>query len=83
MGLIIFQGDRVAAHEFSGFVGGETRLFAKGPTHDGQKDHSASFIANPEYYHEFENGSSFTFVPFFRLDSADDERTHLDQRELT
>jgi len=83
VGLIIFQNDWVAAHEFSGFIGGETRTFAQSAIHEGQKDHSASFVAQPEYYHEWEGGSSFTFVPFFRLDSADDERTHFDLRELT
>lgn len=83
MGLIVIQGERAAAHEFSGFIGGETRIFAKKPTHEGQKDHSASFVAQPEYYHEWEGGSSFTFVPFYRLDSADDERTHFDLREFT
>ena len=83
VGLMIIQGERAVAHEFSGFVGGETRLFAKKPTHAGQKDHSASFVLQPEYYHEWEGGSSFTFVPFFRLDSADEERTHFDLREFT
>jgi hypothetical protein len=83
VGLIIFQSDRAGAHEFSGFVGGEARVFAQSAIQPGQKDHSASFVVNPEYYHEFKNGSSFTFVPFFRLDSADDERTHFDLRELS
>jgi len=36
----------------------------------------------PEYYHEWEGGSSFTFVPFARLDSADSRRSHFDVREL-
>jgi len=83
IGLIIFQGDRAGAHELSGFVGGETRVFAQSAIQPGQKDHSASFVLNPEYYHEFQNGSSFTFVPFYRLDSADRERTHFDLREFT
>jgi hypothetical protein len=71
------------AHEFTGFVGGEARLFPNSALHLGQEDESVSLIAQPEYYHEFESGSSFTFVPFFRLDSADEERTHFDIRELT
>ncbi len=83
LGLIAFSSANATAHEFSGFVGGETRVFAQSAIQPGQKDHSASFVANPEYYHEFENGSSFTFVPFLRLDSADDERTHFDLREFS
>jgi hypothetical protein len=71
------------AHELTGFVGGEARLFPNSALHLGQKDESASLVAQPEYYHEFESGSSFTFVPFYRLDSADPERTHFDIRELT
>jgi len=71
------------AHEFSGFIGAETRLFPNSALHLGQKDDSISFVAQPEYYHEFEDGSSFTFVPFYRFDSADRERTHFDIRELT
>ena len=71
------------ANEFSGFVGAEARLFPNSALHLGQEDESASFVAQPEYYHEFEGGSSFTFVPFYRLDSADPERTHFDIREFT
>ncbi len=71
------------AHEFSGFMGTETRLFPNSALHPSQKDNSISFVAQPEYYHAFEGGSSFTFVPFYRLDSADRERTHFDIRELT
>lgn len=71
------------AHEFTGFAGVESRLFPNSALHPGQKDQSASLVAQPDYYHEFESGSSFTLVPFFRLDSADNERTHFDIRELT
>lgn len=74
---------RSAAHEFSGYVEGEVRFFPESAIHDGQRDQAASLAFQPEYYHEFENGSSFTAVPFFRLDSADKERTHFDIRELT
>ena len=70
-------------HELSGYVEGEIRLYPENPNHSGQRDQSASLAFQPEYYHEFESGSSFTFVPFFRLDSADAERTHFDVRELT
>lgn len=83
IGLIFSSGGIASAHEFSGFVGGEARVFAQSAIHEGQKDHSASFVLQPEYYHEWDGGSSFTFVPFYRLDSADSERTHFDLRELS
>ncbi len=71
------------AQEFSGFVGAEARLFANSPIHDGQVEHSGSLVAQPEFYYEWDSGSSFTLVPFYRLDSADPKRTHFDLRELT
>ncbi len=71
------------AHELTGFVSAETRLYPNSARYIGQKDHSASLVFKPEYYHEFESGSSFTFVPFYRLNSADQKRTHFDIRELT
>ena len=82
--FLVLMGERTASgHELSGYVEGEVRLFPENPNFFGQRDQSASFAVQPEYYHEFENGSSFTLVPFFRLDSADAERTHFDIRELT
>jgi len=84
LGLIIFFTPCMASgHEFSGFVAGEARIFANDALYPGQEDHSASISFQPEYYHEWEGGSSFTFVPFFRADSADSNRTHFDVRELT
>ena len=74
---------KVFAHEVAGYATGEVRLFPNDALHSGQDDQSSSFVIQPEYYHEFESGSSFAFTPFFRLDSGDQERTHLDIRELT
>ncbi len=82
--VLSYVGMRPAsAHELSGSVEGEARLYPENPDFFGQRDQSVSFAIKPEYYHEFENGSSFTFAPFYRLDSADAERTHFDVRELT
>jgi len=73
----------VGANELSGFIEGQARLFANSATHLGQADQTVSLAAQPEYFHEWETGSSFTFVPFYRLDRADSKRTHFDVRELT
>jgi hypothetical protein len=70
------------AHEFSGYVSIEGRPFFQDPMFPGQEEHNGSIAAQPEYYHQWENGASLTFVPFGRLDSADSERTHADVREL-
>ena len=71
-----------SAHELSGHVAVESRIFFDDPLFSGQKRDNFSFVFQPEYYHEWENGSSFIFVPFQRLDSADSRRTHFDIREL-
>jgi hypothetical protein len=70
------------AHEFNGHVSAEARLFASAPLYPQQERNNISIAFAPEYYHEWAGGSSFTFVPFLRLDSADSERTHFDIREL-
>ena len=75
-------GSRAAAHEVSGYVAVQGRFFPHPPLDPEQESKDGSIAAQPEYYHEWENGSSFTFVPFARLDSADSERTHFDIREL-
>lgn len=78
--LLCFPAGLHAA-EWSGRVGVEGRLFLNDPIHPGQREQQASIIAQPEYYQSWEE-SSFTAVPFFRLDSADSERTHFDVREF-
>ncbi len=73
------------AGEWSGYVGAEVRLFPHSALVPVQ-DHSNnwSILAEPEYYHEWDDGQqSFTFVPFLRIDQQDSERTHFDIRELT
>jgi hypothetical protein len=71
-----------SAYELSGSATVEGRVFFNDPLFNEQRRDSASIALQPEIYHELETGSSFTFTPFARLDSADDERTHVDIREL-
>ena len=61
----------------------EARVFASEPLFEGQEDHSGSVSANLEYYQDFDDGyQQFVFTGFGRVDSADDERTYVDLREL-
>ena len=83
LGLFLNSSPKVFAHEISGYAEGELRLFPNEALYPGQNEQSASFAFQPEYYHEFKSGSSFTFVPFVRVDSGDQERTHFDIREFT
>ncbi len=77
--LIIPETD---AGELSGYIAGEVRVFPNTPLYEGQKRNNMSLVIQPEYYHEWVNGSSVTLIPFARIDSADKERTHFDIREL-
>jgi len=79
--LILFVN--VEAHQIRGKVSIQTRLFLNDPIHSGQENHSFSLTAAPEYFHQFDDGSLFTFLPFFRVDATDSERTHFDIRDLS
>ena len=74
----------VQALELAGDVSIEGRLFANDEPYADQKRDNGSIAMEPEFYHEWPSSPSFsfTFVPFFRIDSADSERTHADIREL-
>jgi hypothetical protein len=80
--LICPSIEGVSAIELSGYVELEGRLFFNDALYQNQKRDSASIAFQPELYHEWSDGSSFTFTPFARFDSADPERTHQDIREL-
>ncbi len=70
------------SNEISGYVSAEGRYFFNEPLYPEQERHSYALVAQPEYYHAFEDGSSVLFVPFGRYDGADEKRTHFDVREL-
>ena len=73
------------ASEWSGSAGLEFRGFNQ-TAKDTQQDHNTnfSFVFESEYFHEWDDGDqSIAFVPYFRVDENDDERTHFDIRELT
>jgi hypothetical protein len=73
------------AGEWSGSAGLEFRGFNQ-TAKDTQQDHNTnfSFVFESEYFHEWDDGDqSIAFVPYFRVDEHDDERTHFDIRELT
>lgn len=79
IGIICFNS---LAFEFSGQVNLEHRQFFE----DGQQGlgkGQSSIVLQPEFYWDFHGGNtSVIFVPFGRLDSMDDQRSHADIREL-
>tara|TARA_R110002096_G_scaffold375106_2_gene568809 strand:- start:3797 stop:4993 length:1197 start_codon:yes stop_codon:yes gene_type:complete len=83
--LITFASAASYAGEWSGFAGLELRGFNQ-TAQDTRQDHDTnfSFVFEPEYFHEWDDGDqSIAFVPYVRIDEHDNERTHLDIRELT
>ena len=82
--FVLLQPSIASAGEWSGYLGTEFRYFTQDPRDPRQHDENFSLVFEPEYYHEWDKGSqSLAFVPFFRLDQHDNERTHFDLRELT
>ena len=72
------------ADEWSGYISGEYRSFADSPADSRQHGNNLSFSVQPEFFTDWDNGQqSFTFVPFARWDEHDEDRTHVDIRELT
>ncbi len=69
--------------DVAGFVGVETRLFPWDARFQGQEGHGEiSLIVNPEFRYRSPGGKhQFSFIPYFRLDSRDGERSHFDIRE--
>lgn len=70
-----------AIENWSGYFAVEGRYFLNDPIHPGQKEQQASIAGQPEFYEEWAN-TSFTAASFFRIDSADTERSHFDLREF-
>ncbi|MCI5139040.1 MAG: hypothetical protein D3922_11645 [Candidatus Electrothrix sp. AR1] len=67
--------------ELAGNIVLEGRYFTEEPKFAAQKEHNASVVIEPEFYHELNNGLSLVLKPFVRLDSNTDQRTHWDIRE--
>ncbi len=69
--------------EWSGNLAVEVRTFPSTAQWPEQKDNGLSLSFQPELRHRWNDGDqAFTFIPFVRVDSMDEERTHADIREL-
>ncbi len=71
-----------SAQDLSGYVAAEVRAFPNEALHPGQAQDNVSLVLEPELYYAWESGSSFTVVPFVRIDRPDARRSHFDIREL-
>ena len=80
---LALPGGVAQAGEWSGEVAVEARHFQHDPDSPQQHDDNLSLRAEPEYYHDWDDGDQrFVFTPYLRLDQGDSERTHFDLREL-
>lgn len=69
--------------EWSGKVSAQGRGFIESPLAPGPSDGDLSVSIEPLYYHEWvRRREYFQFEPFVRIDLNDENRTHLDIREL-
>lgn len=69
--------------EWSGYIAAESRVFPEEAAHSDQTHADVSLVFAPEYDVVFARGSqAISFEGYLRLDSADQERTHIDIREL-
>jgi hypothetical protein len=74
----------VQAGEWRGYVSGEFLGFVEDPAWPRQSSSDFSAAAEPEYFHEWNDGDDlFTFRPYALLDQRDSNRTHADIRELS
>jgi len=74
------------ANEFEarGNIELQARAFTQDALFIGQPDTNLSAAAEPEFFWEWNDGKdSFEFVPFARVDENDEQRTHMDIRELS
>lgn len=72
------------SNEFSGNVSFEAQFFTEKALATEQFDQYSSVAIKPEWFHDWDSGKqSIIFVPFIRWDQHDEERTHIDIRELS
>ncbi len=76
-------GCATASLNASGFVAAEGKLFVQPPKYAGQElGNGVSLVVEPIFELKGKEGThAFTLQPFYRLDSTDERRSHLDVRE--
>jgi hypothetical protein len=81
--LLVVMSSPAMAVSWRGNVTIQERFFFDDPADPRQHGNNFSIAAQPEMYHEWDEGKqTFTFIPFARLDQGDEKRTHADIREL-
>ena len=79
----IIASRAASAAELFGEIAFESRLFPNDALDAAQQDAGLSVAFEPEFYHDRADGAErFVVVPFARWDLEDEDRTHVDLREL-
>jgi hypothetical protein len=82
--LTVVSASNLHAGEFSGYIGGQARVFFEDPLSPAQHNSYLSAVAEPEYTHQWDDDAqSFNAILFYRVDQYDEQRTHGDIRELS
>lgn len=69
--------------EWSGQAALEYRHFSNAPLDPRQHEDNSSVVLQPEYHYSWDNDRQlFSFIPYYRYDENDPERSHGDIREL-
>jgi hypothetical protein len=81
--VISVFSNNVHSGEFSGYVGGQARVFFEDPLSPVQHNEYLSAVTEPEFNHDWADGTQSLDVKlFYRVDQYDENRTHGDIREL-
>ena len=67
--------------ELEGEIFGQARYFPVGPLYDSQRSQNQSMAIELSARHELSKSLSLEFIPFYRHDFQDDERSHGDIRK--
>jgi hypothetical protein len=72
------------AGELTGYASIEQRAFLQAPQYDGSNlGNTPSFVLEPEWFHVSEDQAhTITFRPFARYDDNDQNRSHIDVRQM-
>jgi len=82
--LLLSLSGRLFAGEWSGYSAVDYRYFFHQSPYEEPGQHDPAAVLAPEYYHAWDNDNqSLIIAPFFRVDSQDSERTHVDLREFS
>jgi hypothetical protein len=81
--IFLLSGSAYSA-ELSGYIGAQEKLFFEDPLSPVQHNSYLSAVAEPEFFHDWDDGTQNLEVKlFYRADQHDDQRTHGDIRELS